>query len=177
MGASYRVWIHWVIAAVVLLLLEDLSFVWAGEGPKQIHLSVSHEEDKVIVFWITDKEPSKGSVVMFGNSKQGLNFTATSNTVKRYSYKGLRMQEGYTSGYINKVVIADLMRGALPLTYYYKCGDPVNGWSEVKTFRTRPTHPDATVVVAITGDTVKPDPSFESFLIAVSHPWATSLIR
>ena len=143
------------VIALLLVFLADLP--WGINGshpPEQIHLSVSHRRDEVIVFWITEKKPDEGSVVMYGFSKWWLNNTATSNSVRRYSYDGVRMPGGYTSGYINKVVISKLKSDTFPMTYYYKCGDARNGWSEVKSFRTRPMHPDAPVVVAVVGDTV-----------------------
>ena len=147
-----------MIQATVALLLVFLSALPRGisgaKQPEQIHLSVSHRRDEVIVFWITEKSPAEGSVVMYGLSKWWLNNTATSNSVRRYSYNGVRMPGGYTSGYINKVVISGLKSDTYPMTYYYKCGDPRNGWSEVKSFRTRPMHPDAPVVVSVIGDTV-----------------------
>lgn len=131
-------------SALAIVLMSDLfSLGVATKGPEQVHISVTHKADEVVVFWITERQPSDGgSVVMYGHSKWWLNYTATSTSVKRYRYKGVRMREGYTSGYLNKVIISGLKRDSYPKTYYYKCGDPLNGWSEVKSFRTRPTHPD-----------------------------------
>ena len=127
--------------------------VGAHAKPEQIHLSVTSKLDEVIVWWITDDEPAT-STVMWGRSKWNLNETATSKSVERYRYKGLRMRSGYTSGYIHEVIIQDLPVNDSSATLYYKCGDERNGWSDVRSFRTRPGHPDAPVTIAANGDQV-----------------------
>mmetsp|Transcript_25478 Transcript_25478/g.71249 ORF Transcript_25478/g.71249 Transcript_25478/m.71249 type:complete len:957 (+) Transcript_25478:296-3166(+) len=119
--------------------------------PEQIHLSVTSQPDQIIVYWITDDEPAT-STVNWGRSKWHLNETTTSKSVERYRYKGLRMRSGYTSGYIHEVTLRDLPITDFPQTFYYQCGDENNGWSDIRSFRTRPGHPDVPVIIAANGD-------------------------
>jgi phosphodiesterase/alkaline phosphatase D-like protein len=131
--------------------MVTLQVPFAAAAPEQVHLSVTERPDEMVVWWITEDEPPR-SEVRYGTDERQLDKLATSSSVERYRYKGTRMRGGYTSGYINEVVLKDLELGDLQQTYFYKCGDDRNGWSEVFSFRTRPEHPDAPVTFVAHGD-------------------------
>lgn len=121
--------------------------------PVQIHLSITSRPDETIVFWITEAQPET-STVKYGRHEADLNLTAIGRKLKRYQYRGIGMQQGYRSGFIHEVVISNLQLSDFPVTYFYRCGDEEDGWSEVRSFRTRPWHPDAPVRFAANGDSV-----------------------
>jgi len=135
-----------LLLIVLLLLLSGVT-----SKPDQVHLSITDKTDEMVVWWITDNEPRR-SEVRYGTSPRLLDKLATSSHVQQYRYQGTRMRGGYTSGYMNEVVLKDLDLDEQQRTIYYKCGDDRNGWSEVFSFKTRPTHPDAPVTFVTHGD-------------------------
>jgi len=123
-----------------------------GAEPEQVHLSITDKNDEIVVWWMTDRQ-TETSTVRYGLNPDNLNLTATSNKIQQYKYRGIRMRGGYTSPYIHEVVVNGLRRDEYQIRYYYKCGDPSDGWSEVRSFLTRPEHPDVPVTFAALGDT------------------------
>lgn len=92
----------------------------AGAPPEQVHLSVAGTDSSQMgVAWTTLDAPT--SVVQYGTSPDSLDMTATGN-VDTYTFAGW-------IGMLHTATMTDLKAST---TYYYRVGDGVSSWSEVK---------------------------------------------
>ena len=137
--------------------------------PVQIHLSLTSKPDEMIVYWITEDQPAS-SRVEYGLKKWDLRMVALGRQLERYQYQGIRKREGYRSGFIHEVVIRALPVVFQPLTIFYRVGDPDDGWSDIRSFRTRSVLQDAPIRFAFNADSVRRNLPRSSFSPLASVP-------
>jgi hypothetical protein len=95
-----------------------------SNGPEQVHIAYGNDpHTSIAVLWVTRQ--SATAEIRYGVSPNSLTTTATGK-VTTYT-------PGYWHGWINSVVLTNLMPGT---TYYYQVGSDVTGWCPVYSFTT-----------------------------------------
>lgn len=123
---------------ISVILLSSISVI---SQPKNIHLSWSSNEknttqNTIAITWFN---PVENDIVQYG----------TSSLLLLKQSKGKYSTEMKT--FIHKVVLTDLKKNR---TYFYRCGNNENGWSEIYSFQTAPKlGSQKKITVGVWGDT------------------------
>ncbi|KAI3846431.1 hypothetical protein MKX03_001881 [Papaver bracteatum] len=122
---------------------EELGFE-IGNGPQQIHLAFTDNEDEMRVMFIT--EDGKENYVKYGRDEGAMN-KVVKTIVSRYERKDMCDAPANTSigwrdpGFIHDGVINNLKSEK---RYYYKVGSHAGGWSATHSFMSRARNSDET---------------------------------
>ncbi|RZC77569.1 hypothetical protein C5167_001739 [Papaver somniferum] len=122
---------------------EELGFE-TGNGPQQIHLAFTDNEDEMRVMFIT--EDGKENYVKYGRDEGAMN-KVVKTIVSRYERKDMCDAPANTSigwrdpGFIHDGVINNLKSEK---RYYYKVGSDAGGWSATHSFMSRARSSDET---------------------------------
>lgn len=100
--------------------------------PKNIHLALTGKTTELVVSWLTIGHPAT-STVQYGLSSGKLQWSAVG---KQSSY--LESDDGDIVMWNHHVVLSELKEDT---RYFYRCGDPIAGWSKEFSFKTPPPPP------------------------------------
>jgi hypothetical protein len=128
----------------LLIVVALCASVCSASTPSQIHLAQADVTGlSMFVSWLTPHTLHNDSVVRFGSSPNDLSQSGTwVDPGFQYTYQSQYMSSPYTSGWFYHFV----MPGLKPSTkYYYQCGSPSAGMSDVLSFGSPPVVRDASV--------------------------------
>jgi len=126
---------------LLCLLLAFLCQAEQDTKPQQIHTHVNSDVSLRAVSWVTI-DPTASSTVQYGTDDQ------MTEKVEGESEKFINPGDEGRVMYLHNAVIKDLKPET---TYYYRVGDPKDGWSDIFSFKTLPEERTA-LNIAMFGD-------------------------
>ncbi|TMW56384.1 hypothetical protein Poli38472_006394 [Pythium oligandrum] len=146
--------------------------------PTQVHVSLydktwspAEKNVGIAVSWATGT-PTQRSMVRFGRSATELpKMVEATSPCEQYEFCD------YTSPWFHHVVIpGDLLEPNT--TYYYRCGDPTGGWSELLTFTTSvAVGSQAPVTFAVIGDLGQTEYSEQTLRHLINQDGLTAILH